>query len=354
MADAQLNKCPICEQPTRNGSFIESTVPYTEKDGLERRDHADVGYRLECASCGHFLVTRQDWYNIKNVGTRWEPYQLSALVRERSCSPLPKFWLQDGKNPYGPLNTSEIFEPINVEELIRRWPRTVAERLDRTLCSLANQSLHGGASVKWRISDAAVAFSCNEKEAIFTHNALVAQGLIESTIAPGAGNVGAIVTPLGWARVTELTRGKSSSLNPVFVAMWFGGKDHQKEMADLYTKGIEPAVQAAGYKVIRADLAEHNDWIMDQVLSGIQMAPFVIADFTEHRHGVYLEAGYARGLGLTVINTCRADHMGNAHFDTAQLNHIVWTNPEDLVNKLRYRILATVGQGPFAVEPSAS
>ncbi len=36
---------------------------------------------------------------------------------------------------------------------------------------------------------------------------------------------------------------------------------------------------------------------------------FMIADFTGHRGGVYFEAGFAHGLGIPVIWTCREDQL---------------------------------------------
>jgi len=139
----------------------------------------------------------------------------------------------------------------------------------------------------------------------------------------------------------------------VFVAMWYGGKEDtedggktQQEMNRIYEDGIKPAVEDAGYHVIRVDLVEHNEWIMDQVLGLIRLAPFVVADFTGHRHGVYFEAGFARGLGKPVIQTCEEGDLDKAHFDTRQLNHVLWTKPEDLRKRLYNRIINSVGPGP--------
>ncbi|MCF2940650.1 hypothetical protein L1N85_19855 [Paenibacillus alkaliterrae] len=55
----------------------------------------------------------------------------------------------------------------------------------------------------------------------------------------------------------------------------------------------------------------------------------VISDFTEHKTGVYYEAGFAKGLGLEVIWTVREDNLDQCHFDTKQMNHIVWKTPEN-------------------------
>jgi nucleoside 2-deoxyribosyltransferase len=71
-----------------------------------------------------------------------------------------------------------------------------------------------------------------------------------------------------------------------------------------------------------------------------------VADFTGQRHGVYFEAGFAQGLGLPVIWTCREDHVKNLHFDTRQQNHITWEQSDDLREKLKNRIWAVIGLGP--------
>ena len=68
----------------------------------------------------------------------------------------------------------------------------------------------------------------------------------------------------------------------------------------------------------------------------------MIADFTEHRNGVYFEAGFGRGLGLEVIYTCKKDEIENAHFDTRQNQHILWSNHEDLLEQLIFRINALI------------
>lgn len=102
------------------------------------------------------------------------------------------------------------------------------------------------------------------------------------------------------------------------------------------------AVREAGYKPIRMDVKEHNEKICDAIIAEIRKSKFVVADFTGHRGGVYFEAGYALGLGLLLIWTCRKDDLEGAHFDTRQYNHIVWESNEELFEKLRRRIEATI------------
>ena len=67
----------------------------------------------------------------------------------------------------------------------------------------------------------------------------------------------------------------------------------------------------------------------------------------EREVAVYYEAGFAHGLNLPVIFTCKDDAIGTLHFDTEHYNHIVWTTPEKIyAMKLKNRILAVLGEGP--------
>ena len=69
----------------------------------------------------------------------------------------------------------------------------------------------------------------------------------------------------------------------------------------------------------------------DEIIAEIRRSRFLVADFTHGedgaRGGVYYEAGFANGLGIKVIHTCREDAVRTLHFDTSHINHIVWRSP---------------------------
>ena len=82
-------------------------------------------------------------------------------------------------------------------------------------------------------------FARDVDEMIFFTQALRDYGWIE----PGTQTnpCKAKVTPAGWAKFHELTGSRSNVRNPVFVAMWFGGKsDNEKRdaMKPLFTECI--------------------------------------------------------------------------------------------------------------------
>lgn len=82
----------------------------------------------------------------------------------------------------------------------------------------------------------------------------------------------------------------------VFVAMPF--KD---DMEDVWDYGIQPTVKSAGYICERADLSSFTGDVMDWVRKRIKTAEIVIADLTESNPNVYLEVGYAWGVGIPTI-----------------------------------------------------
>jgi hypothetical protein len=173
---------------------------------------------------------------------------------------------------------------------------------------------------------------------------LEASGLVQSPFYVGGG---ARVRPsvAGWQELDNLKRPRIDSAQ-AFVAMWFN-----ELTTEAYTSGIEPALSAAGYKAIRIDKKEHNNKIDDEILAEIRRSRFLIADFTcepkNVRGGVYYEAGFAQGLGIPVIWTCRETSLDDLHFDTRQYSHIVWKTPADLFAQLKNRIGATIGDGPL-------
>ena len=130
-----------------------------------------------------------------------------------------------------------------------------------------------------------------------------------------------------------------------FVAMWFSD-----EVKEAYSGGIAPAMVDVGYRAMRIDRKEHINKIDDEITAEIRRSRFLVADYTQDqegaRGGVYWEDGFASGLGLQVIRTCRKDCEDKIAFDPRQYNHIFWESPEELREALKHRILAVIGEGP--------
>ena len=144
------------------------------------------------------------------------------------------------------------------------------------------------------------------------------------------------ITSKGWAYL-ETFRHPNPDSKKAFVAMWF-----TDEMEEIYDDHIRKAIEDSGYKSIQIGRKEHNNDINDEIIGEIRSCKFVVADLTGNRGGVYYEAGFANGLNLEVIHTCRKDYLKDVHFDINHRNIIVWESGEELYEKLLNRIKATI------------
>lgn len=152
------------------------------------------------------------------------------------------------------------------------------------------------------------------------------------------------ITMRGYDRLEELKKTVQHS-SQAFVAMWF-----DESMSEAWEKGIKPAITDSGYYPFKVDETEYVGKIDDRIIAEIKRSRFIVADFTYDskvgiRGNIYYEAGFAHGLGIPVIFTCREDLINEVHFDTRQYNHIVWNTTEDLKKRLKNRISAVIGDG---------
>lgn len=244
----------------------------------------------------------------------------------------------------------------------RSRPLPIRERADRFLRYLAEREKHPGggfpglsyeidhqsfllALSSFESSVSPSAIDEQRREIDFFADYLVEQGWIESY--DWRGHTENRLTVEGHVRLAELESTYIPSAK-AFIAMWF-----DESMDEVWKHGVDPAVRNSGYEPVRIDRKEHLNKIDDEIVAEIRRARFVVADFTHGdtgaRGGVYYEAGFAHGLGIPVIFSCRKDRLEEVHFDTRQYNHIVWENPNDLRDRLTKRIAALLGDGP--IEP---
>lgn len=146
--------------------------------------------------------------------------------------------------------------------------------------------------------------------------------------------------PHGWSKVHQLNLNQESK--NVFIAMAFTETDGKTVFDPQVRESIKETCKSLGWTPLIVDEHEHNDGIVDKIISLINDAHFVIADLTHHKHGVYYEAGYAKALGIPVIHTVHKTHFDKVHFDLKHINLVTWDNLGDLKEKLSNRINATI------------
>lgn len=227
----------------------------------------------------------------------------------------------------------------NLASFEQSWrERSVSEKQDALLLALAKMSKYPGDAVPLvRDCDHVLAWCELEEEFDYHLQTLTARRLVTApTMDPEW-----IITPAGWDRIAEIGTKAHVATDLVFVAMAF-----DPALSAAWIDGLRPGIAAAGYRPERVDTGHHNGRIDDRIMAMIREAWFVVVDVTTQNRGAYFEAGFALGLDRQVIWSIREDDLANVHFDTRQFNHIVWSDPADLRDKIRDRILGVFGRGP--------
>ena len=241
-----------------------------------------------------------------------------------------------------------------IKSKTRRTDMTVHARADELLKYIHKVTPHIGKKYVFRTGEShdgmemlAYTESVNDEELQFLLVYLIEQGWLELE-RESMRSKHVTITVEGYARITDMENIVKES-SRAFVAMWF-----DDSLNDAWDAVIKPAIEDSGYEAIRIDKQEHLNKIDDQIIAEIRRSRFIVADFTHGdggaRGGVYYEAGFAHGLNIPVIFTCREDTIEYVHFDTRQYNHILWDNTIVLKERLENRISAVIGDGPLKRE----
>jgi len=341
--------CPICGEIYLKDSNPLESFP---------------GFRNECKRCGLYDIDRvfvdledKPWSNVSHLISAW-------VRRENNVGITPVI-----------IKGADIKDISNPEWWERQFrymgfPETTTEKLNALLLTFA--SMTKGNYLADVVPEPFVIASIAAKniEEVFG----LAQLLRDlGYLKQWGSTTHSVFTARGWLQVDDLQKLKVIS-QTAFVAMWFS------ENTEKYRGAVVAAVKHCGYRPIIVDQEEYSGFIMDQVISLLKQAKFVIADFTCRpeevnngvvkngvRGGVYWESGMAYGLGKPLIHTCEdtSESKDRVHFDVDQYNTIYW-NQNDLgtnirpieeanenpnfAEKLVARILTLVGKGGYISE----
>jgi len=303
-----LEPCPVCGGKAKR---------YESSNALNSL------YFVGCPRCGDYEITDTavDFGPIPFV--REHMYLVSAITRQFNEVHGKCFRINSGI-----LTDEDEFRA----QILSLTPSGVQEKLDHLLQHFGRKSTAPGSEVSVDLAnDYPLAFCSGPEELLLYLDFLDQSGLV-----PRRHPSSFIVSVEGWRKIEETAKPNLDS-KQAFVAMWF-----DEQMNEVFTKGIKPLEDDTGFKMLRIDTKEFLGDICDEIIVEIRKSRFVIADVTGQRQGVYFEAGYAMGLGLPVIWTVREDQIKECKFNTRQYNHVRWESPEDLREKLKNRILATI------------
>lgn len=287
--------------------------------------------RYHCPRCGTFIIACEARDIISVSRDRYDKYMLSNLSG----------WVRE--------NPKEKFDTNQLNRLLKLKPLTVIEKGHKLMRWLSDRTTYAGESILVNLQTSseliAVCWAYNLAELFYLiNNYLTKEGYVIQGI-PSKGERPLTITPRGFSYLEKFNKSKDSNLG--FCAMWF-----DEMLRPAWDNSIEPAIVQAGYDAKRIDKHPHNEGVVDEIIALIRRSKFVVADLTSHesvgeRGGVYFEAGFAKGLGLDVIFTCKHDYFDKLHFDLKHYNFILWNDDgyEEFKNKLHWRIEQTLGRG---------
>ncbi len=301
----ETKNCKICESPSNN--FEEDL-----RSGI---------FFFTCPQCGYYQITEEAFEDI-NLESITEDDKTLFSGHIRNNSNRENFLL---------LNTEML---LKIPEIVLSYKRlTVMEKVDSVLKYLGKEAVTLTDFVDIYLNDYARFFLFKPNSLVTIIDFLRKQKYIR--IQDKTDHYTCKLTIEGWGKYEKLKEINVYS-KKVFVAFGFNTD---------FAEGLFKTVQSACYEcnefnAVKSDPSQHDEKICDKIIADIKESRFIVADFTGQNQGVYYEAGYAMGLGIPVIRTCREDEVDNKklHFDTRQYSHISWVNMVGLKKQLIAKI----------------
>ena len=285
---------------------------------------------------GTFYSSCRENFSRGNIGNEYF-FKVLSVIYEKSLAKRPiLFRSDDEKEDYANFQDGRSTS-LTSEEILSLFPKSIFDKQSRALVNLYNLNNIPGKEIT-EYNDYTF-FTDDTDESNFLLNSMNKKNLIDAQILDQIGGdpiIESLQIGENGGEVLEQLILNNSLSKRVFVAMWF-----DDQMNRAFT-GISNALQSLGFEPIRIDLKEHNNEISGEILYEISRSRFIIADVTGQRHGVYFEAGYALGIKIPVIWSCRKDNLKEVHFDTRQYSHVVWENETELEEKIINRVKGTI------------
>lgn len=283
-------------------------------------------------SCGTFHRSFCIGMGMVQPREQKERNQLCNLLFEHCIRNRTKEYFYDtGASAYAIFN-QDIF--VNLKALMKQYPENILDKIDRIIQNLAVLYPEVGEqiTIDEELSRAFFAERTDRSWCPGWITTMTDLGYLKESLINKY-----CLTAKAWQRIDEL-RTKNDSAQ-AFMAMAF--RDETK----LIRAALHTGIEKAGYNSIAIDEKEHNNQIVPEIFAEIDKSRFLVMDVTYPNYGAYYEAGYALGKGKQVIVCCKKDafeHGERPHFDIAQKSMIIWETEEDLINRLKKRIEATI------------
>jgi len=317
------DKCIIC-----GGDECRRYVIRINPDGLVEK------WKYECEYCGKYEIDDRA-VNLLTYEKFNEKYKLQSYIREQNDI----------------FNEITFLTVEKIKQIIEMPDKTLKEQFDlfmKNLFEFLSKDL------VWRdISDKLVDLRIKS----WIKNYYYFQKLIEKAIEKGfiksegyyerefyfVDNIGFIDVKLpiiedftfkGLEYIESLNQLNQNS-KKIFLAFKF-----DEELNKIFKNTISDMIRNLGLNpvIVDQDITSHNEKISDKIISEIKSSRILIADLTHHSQNVYYEIGYAMGMGIPIILTCKKDFLQNVAFDINQYPVFEWENEYELKEKIENRI----------------
>lgn len=315
--------CPICE-------MCGATHDATYKDVI----------RYDCRLCGVYYIPVSD--RGADTINKFDKEQLAQYLYYNKGKKRLLF-LQELKSK-DTMKQFDGYQFITPKDVENWYPKTFAQKADKVLLKLAEKAVFDGAYIEMTDQEKkAMYFACSPKKYVaefgeamgiqvrYMENFLQKQ---EYIVIDKNGRIQ--LTPKALDRVYELQKNNADN-DRAFVAIQFDGTQDLRER-------IREGLQMAGYQAIIMDEEHYNGQIVPEMLHQINTCNFVVAELTSKNQNVYFEAGYATGQNKEVIYLCNGKELDTSpQFDVAQYNLLTYKEIDEIPQKLKARIEATIG-----------
>lgn len=305
---ATLTKCPVCEK---------NTAQKNHRDGENDLNS------VKCTNCGTFQITGSA-AAVLSSGWLGHSQLLAHAIRKRS----------GGNHPFV-VNTNFL----TLIKDTQRFP-DAHQQADNLLIALGDHLPHPGQRItispdKFQASVGAATPESFEWLLEEFLQAKIVTGSRHKTLSDPLILVDTTLTLEGWQKYSELKQSDKQS-RLAFMAMPF----KCPELTRAFEECFKPATASTGFELRRVIDSQGAGLIDDQIRVGIRRSRLVICELAGHNQGAYWEAGFAEGIGIPVIYTCREDEFSKIHFDTSHLVTVRWS-PSNLGEAAK-RLTATI------------
>jgi len=301
--------CPICQQSSKQGQYSSEWLS------------------VNCTNCGEYIITQEAQMEaLSKIGK-------DESKRARASHQIRK---RQSNDEQVKLLSSDI-EVLTNSEL-----PSIIEQADNLLRHFAARTKEPGRWLRIAAPEEWIGITGSiSKDGV---NALLSYLINERYIVSSDNkDPNFSMTVRGWVHYEEIQKqAKDSTI--AFMAMKFGVPELDQIVEDIF----RPAVTQTGFRLQKLTDEQKAGLIDDQLRLQIRRARILIADLTHANNGAYWEAGFAEGLGIPVIYTCKQsvfdDEKTKPHFDTNHYLTVVWNpdNIEEAAKKLKATIRATL------------